>query len=157
MNANRGGGANGTNGRNKRNADSQHTPELMATLKEKFPFHRCHLYEHSANVHNPDETLKPGAKSYQKLSRQNTNNSHRKDSAGADRNRKKPAPGFTSSFVPLGNETLKCNTTKHGESEFEAGTLVDYGPPYSAIGETELLLLRDCTPSAAVEIVPKPD
>lgn len=58
LNANRGGGVNGTNGRNQRDADSQRTPEQMATLKDKFECHRCHLYGHWANEHNPDGTLK---------------------------------------------------------------------------------------------------
>ena len=64
------------------------------------------------------------------------------------------ALGFTSSLMV--EETLHCNVAVTSNPSFNAGPMVDDGAPFSAIGNTELMLIRKHVLSIDFVLEPKP-
>lgn len=104
----------------------RYTPAQIDYMKRRSKCNRkgCGLWGHWYKDHNPDGSLKPGAKSYDRppdhITDEKPNNSKKN--------------GMKFHTVTLTSETLKLNNP--------IGPLLDDGAPYSGLGMEELKLIQ---------------
>ena len=137
-----------SNKKNKYKHKTRLTPDQLASLKARSQCHTCKAYGHWSTDHRSDGSLKPGIPSNNSPNASGSNSNHsRKESSGSSNtNSKGNTLNFNTAYMSFTSEIAPSNSF-YVESQDPIrkpfnGPMVDTGAPYSAIGLTELRILK---------------